>query len=299
MIITGSVAMQYYLSGPRREPRDLDLIGTYDDVMAHIDSMPGELTFCIPKYDGKKVVACKGGVMVDAEIAWEGTTGEELLQLLKDKGFTDKHCPMFAQYLLKMSHRYLKNSPHFRKTMEDIRFFRSIGMNHSPAIDTEMLEWFARREAETYNYSHPNLDQSKANFFDTKGVTYTYDHDSIHEAIKLKDVPAYSLFLADGAQVKCDKEKFDSLPHDVKIDAVVEESYTLAIERCLVPFGLDKVPPSWAFQKALEKVCTSITSGWFREFAWENHDEALLRFSPDYLDKFKAGLEDGTVKPFE
>jgi hypothetical protein len=26
------------------------------------------------------------------------------------------------------------------------------------------------------------------------------------------------------------------------------------------------------------KVCTSITSGWFREFAWENHDEVADMF---------------------
>jgi hypothetical protein len=27
--------------------------------------------------------------------------------------------------------------------------------------------------------------------------------------------------------------------------------------------------------KALDKVCTSITSGWFREFAWQNYDEVV------------------------
>lgn len=52
---------------------------------------------------------------------------------------------------------------------------------------------------------------------------------------------------------------------------------------------------------ALEKVCTSITSGWFREYAYENYYEVVAMYHKlgknDYIKRFKENFH--MVKPFK
>lgn len=197
-------------------------------------------------------------------------------------------CAEFV-YTLKMSHRYLKNSPAFLKTMDDIHACRARG--RGVIVDDGFYE---RRMAATYDYGHPSLNVRKEDFF-TSNVPYVYDHDSIHRAVAVKDVPAYTLYMRDGADVMTDREKFDRLPRIVRLRGVLEESYVLALERAVIPHGVD---PRRAFKMALEKVCTSITSGWFREFAWENYGAVRRMYDPTYVDKFEAALARGDILPY-
>ncbi len=80
-----------------------------------------------------------------------------------------------------------------------------------------------------------------------------------------------------------------------RLYGVLEEAYVLALERSQIPFA-GKVTPRQSFDIAIEKVCTSITSGWFREFAWENYDKVVELYRDDYVEKFKAGVDKGIVK---
>lgn len=290
MLIIGSVALNKRLGKTVRAPRDYDIIATYDEAMAFIDSFDGKLDRCYPTDGAKKLVAFKGGRIIEAEIAWEGTLAEELLAMAEGETYASLN----ILYALKMSHRYLRNSPAFLKTMRDIHLLRGAGAELTPDLES----WFKRREAETYDYSHPDLTVSKGQFFKPEEVEYTYDHDSLHVTQKHLDLPAYCYFLADGAEVQCSREKFEALPHKTKLLAVLEESYVLALERSQIPFG-DAVSRRKSFEIALMKVCTSITSGWFREFAWENYDEVLSLYSDDYVDFFRLGLDAGIVKPFD
>jgi hypothetical protein len=47
------------------------------------------------------------------------------------------------------------------------------------------------------------------------------------------------------------------------------------------------------------KCCTSIASGFWREYAYENYFKVLNLYSDSYLDRFKYGLQSGIVKPFK
>lgn len=187
-------------------------------------------------------------------------------------------------YTLKLSHRFKKNSPHFLKTMRDIQWFRSQGAK------VFNVDWLKAREKETYNYAHPSLNTTKAGFFRDK---YLYDHDSLHWAVKHLDRPAYLYFKKSEADVACSREKFFSLPYYKQLLAGLEESYVLALERSQVPSDF-VVSPRKSFDIALSKVCTSITSGYFREFCWENYDEISGLYG-DYVFKFRAGLTAGVV----
>jgi hypothetical protein len=194
-------------------------------------------------------------------------------------------------YMLKESHKYLRNSPHFLKTRQDILKFRERGCK----ILNEEL--FKAREKDTYNYSHPNLKQNKQDFF-TDEVDYTYDHDSIHEAMKHLSTPAYQKYAVEGEEVLSSKEKFFDQLDIVKLYGVLEEAYVLALERSVIPYASN---PDKAFRMALMKICTSITSGWFREYAWENYDKVIELYESDwdYVARFKVKLAQGIVKPFK
>lgn len=196
-------------------------------------------------------------------------------------------------FTLKASHRYLKNSPHFWKTAVDYHVMKSFGAK----IRDEYKDFFKTREKETYNYLHPKLNQSKNDFFNDDKIKYVYDHDSIHESIKLYDKPAYLYYLKDGEQVQCDKVKFFNCSDEIKLAGVIEESAVLAIERSLVPHPNVKSPKeAWVF--ALSKVCTSITSGWFREFAFENVFKVLNKYPEGYWSIFQEDLLKNKIKPF-
>jgi hypothetical protein len=74
----------------------------------------------------------------------------------------------------------------------------------------------------------------------------------------------------------------------------------LAIERSLVPHPGKKTPEQ-AYLMALEKVCTSITSGWFREFAWENYEIAseYTKFADYMFAEFQEALARGEILPYK
>lgn len=210
-------------------------------------------------------------------------------------------CPTIAiLYMMKLSHRYLRNSPHFNKTMNDIKMIRS----YDPTIDFFVKRHLSAaldlREKLTYNYGHPVLKQNKDTFFDDS-VPYKYDHDTIHEAVKHLDRPAYTYYMVEGAQVMCSREKFEELNLLVRLMGVLEESYVLALERSIIPYDSfnDEEKCYNAFKMALMKVCTSITSGWFREFAWENYETVLQAYDYNFVKKFIAALQEGKIKPFE
>lgn len=305
IVVIGSYAMRAR-SVERYEntiSTDCDIIGRYDDVMRFIRSH-ANIRSVVPIADGKKIVARLDQTdnkysysVIEAEIAWSGSTAAELISIVEQ----DIDCTVRLNniellvpsvdmlYTIKMSHRFLKNSPHFYKTLRDIELLRK-----SHEVSIVETEWFARREKETYNYEHPKLNVAKGDFFKGDGVIYTYDHDSIHEAVKLGERPAYTYFLE--GEVKVSKDKWDKLSNIIKIRAVLEECYVLALERAIIPFPDMNRNPRITFLMALEKVCTSITSGWFREYAYDNYVFAVQMYSGDYVTKFEEAIKLGKVR---
>ena len=284
MLLVGSVALLQHYRSLEHKPKDLDFIATYQEYEDFCKKNNSSIVRRQLLSSTAIVVWMKTGQIVEFSIAWEGETNHDLLQ--KYSGVA----PPEVLLMLKLSHRYLRNSPHFHKTMKHIHFLREQGV----VLDDFLKTLLKKREAETYVYAHPNLNQSKSNFFDAS-VQYTYEHDDIHAAVAVMDKPAYTFFQKDGAEVKSSKKKFMNLPEEIKLNSGLEESYVLAIERSLVPFP-GVLNREQAFLKALEKVCTSITSGWFREYCWENYHQIKALYSEDYFDKFEAALAEGKIR---
>lgn len=304
--IIGSAATNFRLNGFRKHPKDLDIVCTYHDLIIYKklkDEGIGKVISFYPINKGKSWVIKTENTIIEAEIAWPGSSAEKLLSLINsdpetlsytwDEIITFKYPSLDILYMLKMSHRFLKNSPHFKKTMEDIHILR----HHGAKINDKHMEFYKDREKVTYHYSHPKLNKRKTDFFGGDGVDYVFDHDSIHESVKIMDKPAYTYFKDDEKEVWCSKEKFFKCDEEIRINAVLEESLVLALERSQIPFP--EINKDRSFNVALEKVCTSITSGWFREYAWEKYylvKEKYSQHCSDYVVKFWEDVEQGIVK---
>lgn len=196
---------------------------------------------------------------------------------------------------LKNTHKYAFHK--FEQNRKDIIWLEGILNSYAitKQLDDELSQIIAERTSITYKKTPRLQNMKKENFF-TSNVNYTYDHDTIHAAVKMLDRPAYTYYMQDGAEVNCDKTKFYEQPEIVRLYGVLEESYVLALERSVIPFKSD---PDKAFKMALQKVCTSITGGWFREYAWDNYDKVLELYHKSYVDKFNAALSKGEILAFK
>lgn len=298
LTLIGSRAMNLRLpEWEHRATTDIDLVGPLDETQRWFKERFGKPDRSYPIAGGKKWLMTQGKTICETEITWPGSSAHQLqmatardaeTKCLKDGTFLPT---LDFLYGLKLTHRYLKNSPHFLKTMRDVQAMRRSGAK----IPEHHKEFLTQREKDTYAYKHPSLNQTKKDFFNGDGVNYVYDHDDIHRIVALPDQPAYKLFAKDGSEVASDKGKFAFLPRSEQLRAVREESCVLAIERSLVPHP-GALTPEQAFRTALMKVCTSITSGWFREFAWENYDSVVATYEDTYATRFFAAVDRGEVK---
>ena len=287
-----------------RQHLDTDVICSYEDWQKWLKykSSQGVLKYAAPISGNKMMARLMNNHVVEAEVWYaENEHAHKMFKAALDVSVQDARgedsCMLDAYhpntdflYMMKMSHRYLRNNVHFLKTMNDIHVLRKY--SGITTIHESLKELYEERAKLTYNYSHPKLNVDKQSFF-KDDVPYVYDHDTIHEAVKLSSKPAYQYFI-DG-EVMCSMKKFEECSKAIKLMAVVEESMVLALERSIIPFATN---PSKAFEMALQKVCTSITSGKFREFAWEHYFEAISLFEPEWMmQKFENGLHQGIVQP--
>lgn len=165
------------------------------------------------------------------------------------------------------------------------------------AYGEEVSQIFKTHRAEVLAFAkpHPKLNVDKSYFFEDAEFKI-FDHDTIHQAVALGSVPAYTL-MQDG-QVWCSRKKWNALNEEERKRCVIEEACVLALERSIIPAVYLNVPfrgDRWAYEFALFKVCTTITSGWFRDYAIEHYWEIKGR-KPLYMDAFFEGLKTGLIK---
>lgn len=90
--------------------------------------------------------------------------------------------------------------------------------------------------------------------------------------------------------VWCDYDKWESLSHKDKILCVAEETQVIAVERFCVPNDWN-YNTKRAYFGALKKVCTTLTSGYFRDFAIDHYPEIISVYDPNKFEFVKKELE--------
>jgi len=205
--------------------------------------------------------------------------------------------PIELLFLMKKSHVHC-DSVHFEKTIKDYHFLK----NKFGSGNESYTPFFEMRKDEAekrYKHRTPSLMVSNDEFFNRSKETvgYVFVHDTIHEAVKHFDVPVYEMIKKDFSKAACEADMFENLPHDYKIKCVQEEAYVIGLERYLLQeVG---VSPFDAYKMAVRRICTTLCSGFFRQFAIDNYFEIIDSYDVDFLKRFEIGYNQGIIKKME
>jgi len=155
--------------------------------------------------------------------------------------------------------------------------------------DRQFLKHRIEMTLERFPQLKPNLNLTVDLFFDD-AVQKKYSHDYLHELFAYEDRPMYTKLQINPELAKCELNLWDNLSYRQKVKCVAEETQVIATERFLVPKDWE-YPAKAAYMKALQKVCTTLTSGWFRDFALDNYPSVVELFSKDKFNEVRSKLE--------
>lgn len=198
---------------------------------------------------------------------------------------------------LKAGHLHLKckNQENWEKHIHDYHFLKRICNETSAILGTTsnideeiyyLTNLHRKSTKERINQKTPKLiGVSKETFFNDKVKKYI-DHDLIHFEVAYEDKPAYSYMQKDNT-VTCHKDLWDKMTFQQQLNCVIEEASVIAIERHILPYKIDNEmtkPLFLAYRWALYRICTTLCSDWFRDFAQNNYYLALNAFNEEKLN---------------
>jgi len=240
--------------------------------------------------------------IVEIHVPKEGTAHHRVLMATYDKcrdvcGFSVSIAPLPVLAALKKAHLIQphKWSRHIEQYVS-IKQLLNVDVFRPKDFGVAELYKLHRKEILACAKAHPKLNVRKGEFFG-EGERYNiFDHDTVHKAVALGDVPAYTL-MKDG-EVWCSRAKWREMSEDDRLRCLLEEASVLALERSIIPAlflkGQAFMGSEWAFKMALQKICTTITSGFFRDYSIEHYQQAVDN-RPDYVNLFFEGVKQGVV----
>jgi hypothetical protein len=138
-------------------------------------------------------------------------------------------------------------------------------------------------------FPQPTAPQNVSNreFF-KDNVQRVFTHDDIHPIVAHYKIPIYEMLKSDHSKAECESDLWHDLSNVNKDRAVLEEIYVIALERWLIPSRIEgkKYPYKLALYKALEKCCTTLGEGFFRDHAIDNWARIVEQFDFSKLDRF-------------
>lgn len=288
MILIGSRAARYWFPD-FREPHDFDVVATAAEVAKFEKNNP-----VVGKRSRKyyEFLTLANGEEWQFEIPGKGNESALLIKgekELKIRGMSIWVASPSTLLAIKKSHlvKALRLET-WKKHIEDYHFLKE---RTSISQEDKSLVTMRRFEVEyDSKIQKPNLDMDNDEFFAQSQyfIKRVYVHDDLHEAVKFGKRPLYMELKDDQSRASCSRALFNKLSHQDQINTVREESFVIALERKVIPKGwLAKQ----AFEWALYRICTTLTSGWFRNFALENYFE-ILDTDYDFVEKFNK------AKPF-
>jgi hypothetical protein len=187
-------------------------------------------------------------------------------------------------YVLKAGHAHLamRNQENWEKHRTDLEILRKIitpsaGFTNLIGVINPLVEKHRKCTNERVKQKTPKLKGvSREQFFDDYVKKYVI-HDDIHKAVAYRQKPGYEYMQKDDT-VECHKDLWDKMESDHKMYCVIEEAMVIALERHVIPGIMEnKVakPPFIAFKWALYRICTTLTSGWFRQYAIDHYFKIL------------------------
>ena len=283
---------------------DIDLIADQEFFQAFASQVG-----CNPEsnpctYGQNHVWKVPGEKIIELTVPNDGTAFKYLLnqdynETVQIKGLEVNKPSLAILAVLKKAHLIL---PHqWKKHMTSYLWLKQeLGVSYLKPSEFGLSELYRihRREVKKISKDHPKLNVKKDDFFE-EAEFKIFDHDTIHQAVAIDDKPAYTL-IQDG-EVWCSFQKWKNLTPQQKLNCVIEEASVLALERSVIPHLLLNRGfrgATWAYHTALMKICTTITSGFFRTYAIEVYEQAV-KAQPNFVKDFFDGWKSGLVKQIE
>jgi len=307
MLLIGSVAAKYHI--PQfRQPDDVDLILSENEVGDFYRINEDRIVefrpqFYSNRYTCKLVDACNIS-RVELHVATPGSGYEMLLNAQRHISIVQvMNCRAYVaslRTLLAIKKTHITFPVKWQKHIRDYHILKQHdheGQNFMQ--DNVMLkDAYSMILEDTMKrfgkYRASSLNMTNEEFF-AKSAAYVgrkYEHDDLHRLVMFYDTPMYTKLKTDQSKALCLRSKWDELSLDDQIRAVKEEAYVIALERKIIPAyergeTITRAVGEEAFSWAIERICTTLTSGWFREFAIE-HWPLCGPQAEDYsfMDKF-------------
>lgn len=216
--------------------------------------------------------------------------------------------PMSVLIAFKKSHLYWKI--HWHKSIEDYHFMcQRFPKSRAEFLENkEIQDFFKTRQGEvnfrftgsTETPKNKNLDMKNESFFEKseRSIKRYVEHDFIHESVAFGDRPRFEQFKKDKSLAAMSRQMFESGSLKHQLECVQEEAMVIGLERyifkdqalmwCMNRGKFSELEElleeqvslvvQMAYLNGLKRICTTLTSGWFREFAIENYPR--LKFLP-------------------
>jgi len=302
MLVVGSKALKYRFPSLDRKVGDVDAIAYRAEVdMLTSDLDPESVQF------GEGIISLRG--IRNRNEVFDRENAEFLLAddcrplrmyLLYHKVANGDE--LFASpeilYSLKKSHIHFPVK--FHKHIGDFVFLDTHFGGQDRLSEITRLN-FAETESRLGKLRTPKLNKSVKRFFDqskSKVVSY-FVHDDIHRAVAHYGEPLYLRMQRDRTMARCERDLWELFSHEDKCRCVLEEAYVIALERRVLP-AIYGGSASWvtageALDWSLMRICTTLCSGWFREFATRNYPQIRSMASDTYVEDFLAKVESGEI----
>jgi hypothetical protein len=289
MLIVGSKAFAFHFPNSNRVNKDVDII----DYQSNISALQAllqpkkiiqkeEIVSFIDIENKTDIFNTKN---VEVLLADNSVAFQSYLRLAKEKNMT------FAspEILLSMKRSHIHFPIYFKKHIEDYTFLKSTIKEDTLDAITKI----ARKEIEERigKLKTPSLNKKVTEFFNqSEGyVQYFFVHDDIHQAVAHYNRPLFLEMQKDITMAKCEKSLWDKFTFENKCKCVLEEAYVIALERRILPsiFGKSKwFSSEESLEWSLMRICTTLCSGWFREFATDNYFEIKKFINKNYVEDF-------------
>jgi len=307
--LIGSRALCYWYEDARY-PRDWDLFVTRETHDQWVEQNKHLIREVRESRKDKFVFILSCGVKVEIEIADEpsvsafielNTNGPQINVFGIQATIASPHCLL----ALKRSHIYWPHNWH--KHIRDYHFLKDKGVQMGYLVEDACNMRLEEKKIGNPDKTIFSLNVSNEEFFDASEASLlrSFEHDDIHAATCYYDEPLYRKAKKDATKAMVDRDLFEAMSYDDQCKMVREEAFVIALERRIIPHLMepqlpgepliDKAVIRHGFDYAIMRICTSLTRGWFREFAIENFP-AIYKHDTDFVKKFLLALKHGKVR---